>query len=335
MWIMGKFLFVGLAILFWFQNSTSNSAAAPKMAATSPAKGASDTAPGVALTQAVITVHGACDASKEASTCTTTISREQFENLVRALHPGQDLAKNARNNLAKLYGEYMTIETAARKADMEDTAEFHEFMNWMRVLAASEYYRRKLQEKYSTPSQEEIDAYYHEHLAEYETARLARILVPRENRAIPTKDEFDKKAHEVAETTRAEAAKGIDPTAAQRHAYEALGLSGPPPVDVGTLRRKDFSADEATEIFSLKPGEVTKVQTEPKNYIIYKILSRETKSEEDLKKSISGQITEKKFRETMKALVDRAPIDLNEQYFGPPGAADNEPPRSPHTFVAH
>jgi hypothetical protein len=309
-------------------------------AALSPHTDSTGTTGAVASTQPVITVRGVCQKTKGTTApnpgaCTTVIARKQFEDLMEALHPGQDLPSNARSNLAKLYAEYVVIEAATRKAGMEDTAEFREFMNWMRVLAASEYYRRKLQEKVGTPSPDEIHAFYQEHKADYEAVHLLRIVVPRENRVILNPDEFEKKAHETIEAARASLVKGLDPTEVQKNAYQALGLESPPPVDVGTRRRKDFQADEGNEVFSLQSGEISKVQTEPRNYVLYKIASRDTTSESDVTKSISSQLTEHKFREAMRSVLDSASVDLNEKYFGTPTATPSEPPVSPHSIVSH
>lgn len=336
-----RFLITGAIVLLWSQNSAAQLGSTANATPTGPAaKMPADTTTKVAPSQAVITVHGVCNGSKnmtaaDANGCATVITREQFENLEQALHPGAEMPATARNNLAKLYAEYVTIEAATRKAGMEDTAEFREFTNWMRVLAASEYYRRKLQEKLSNPPQEEIDAYYKQHLADYEVAHVARVLVPRENALAPNKDEFDKQALQAANTAQANLAKGLDPKEVQTNVYASLGLHEPPPVDLGKQRRKDFVAEEATEVFSLNSGEISKVQTESKSYVIYKVLSRETPSEENLKSHISAQLTQQKFTETMKALVSGAQVDLNEGYFGPPNAADTEPVRSPHTMVTH
>lgn len=340
MWLLTRLSLAGALTLFFFQNPAKgpdNKSQPP--GASSNTKTSADKPETVAPGKPVITVHGVCDTSNAKAptpdACVTVVTREQFENLEQALHPGSEMPAKARNNLAKLYAEYITIEAATRKTGVEDTAEFREFTNWMRVLAASEYYRRQLQQKYSNPSQQEIDAYYREHLAEYEKVKVLRVLIPRANASAPNADEFDRKAHEAAKAAQANLVTGMDATQVQMNAYLALGLQGPPPVDLGTRRRKDFLGDEASEVFSLKAGEVTQVQTEPKNYVIYKVVSRETTPEEDLQKSISAQITETKFSDTMKALVDKTSVNLNEQYFGPPDASDNEPRISPHAIVTH
>jgi hypothetical protein len=177
--------------------------------------------------------------------------------------------------------------------------------------------------------------YYQQHLAEYETVRLVRVLIPREHSAAPGRPEFDSKAREAASAAREALLKGLDPMEVQKTAYSSLGLSEPPAVDIGKQRRKDFMPEQATEVFSLKPGEITQIRTEPKNYIIYKVLSRETVPEEDLKKTISGQLTELKFKEAMKSLLDSAPADLNGQYFGTPTAQAGETFRGPRTIITH
>lgn len=340
MWLLTQLSLASALTLFFFQNPAKgpDSKSQPPGAAAGTNTSV-DKPETIAPGKPVITVHGVCDSRNGEATspdaCVTVVTREQFENLEQALHPGSEMPARARNNLAKLYAEYITIEAATHKAGMEDTAEFGEFMKWMRVLAASEYYRRKLQEKLASPSQEEIDSYYKQHQQDFEKAHLARVLIPRESGAAANRDEFDRKAHDIANTAQADLAKGTDPMETQKNAYAALGLQMPPPVDLGTRRRKELIAEEAAEVFSLKPGEVTRVQIEPKSYVIYKVLTRETTPPEELTKFIAGVITEQKFRETMDSVIGSARADLNEQYFGPPTAADTEPRHSPHTIVTH
>lgn len=75
--------------------------------------------------------------------------------------------------------------------------------------------------------------------------------------------------------------------------------------------------EESAEIFSLKPGEVSQVETEARNYVIYKLVSKSALPQEEVKSEIVKEIYQRKFKESMKAVIDAAPVDLNEQYFGP------------------
>lgn len=338
MLVATKLILAGAVTFAFLQNADSKSGTGA--GAGSPASANRESTDTLGPQQPVITVHGACAESeknppKGAGGCTTVIAREQFENLIHALHPGQELPAAARNNLAKLYAEYLIVETAARKAGMEDTAEFREFMSWMRVLAASEYYRRKLQERYGNLSPEEVHAFYQEHQADFETVHLLRVVVPRENRLVANQDEFGKKAQEAIRAARVDLLKGMDPAEVQRNTYKILGLESSPLVDLGKRTRKDFMAEEAAAVFSLKPGEITQVLTEASNYVIYKVVNREMIPESDLAKSISTQLTERKFKETMKSVLDAASVDLNEKYFGAPTSAPGTPPVSPHSTGSH
>lgn len=293
----------------------------------------------VGPTQPVITVHGLCEegAGKGANdddSCTEVINREQFETLMEALNPeGQAISPTARQNLAKTYAEFLAVEVAAKKAGMENTPKFQGLIKWVRLRTITDLYRLHLQEKYRNPSPEEIDAYYKQHLAEFERVKLLRILVPRENLSATDNGEYDKKALEAAQTARERATKGEDPAQVQKDTYTALGLNGPPLTDLGKRRRADLVANEAAEIFSLKAGEVSQVEREAKSYVIYKVLGKDALSEEEARAEIAREIYQQKFKDAMKSVIDAAPAELNQQYFGPgissPAASGQSVPTQP------
>ncbi|HEV3038103.1 MAG TPA: peptidylprolyl isomerase [Candidatus Angelobacter sp.] len=291
----------------------------------------------VAATQPVITVRGLCayrnqGKTTDAAGCTSTINREQFEALVNALNPeGVPLPPNGRQNLARSYAEYLAIEAAAKDLGLEDTIQFRELMEWQRLKTITDLYKRKIQEKYRTPSQEEITAYYKEHIPDYESLKLARVLIPREGLPGQDKEAFDKKAHELAIVARQRMMKGEDPAQVQNDAYSALEVSSLSSTDLGNRRRNDLVKDQANELFSLNAGDVSQVEIEARSYVIYKVISKDVKPEDQVKNDISREIYQKKFREAMKAVIDAAaPAEFNDQYFGPAAqAASPGQPGSP------
>lgn len=312
--------------------------------AQTPAKPPEPTAPSanVAATQSVITVRGLCaqpvndkTKSKSAGDCVRTLSREQFDALVSALNPdGFPLPPNGRQNLAKSYAEYLAIAAAAKDFGLEDTAQFRELMEYQRLKTITDLYRRKLQDKYRNPAPEQITAYYKEHLPDYETLKLIRVLVPREGQSGEDKAEFDKKARDVAEHARQRIVNGEDSMKVQVESQAALGLTSLSSTDIGERHRSDFPKEEVTELFSLKPGDVSQIEAEPKNYVIYKLVSKDVKTEEQVKSDITKELYQRNFREAMKAVIDAAPAEFNEQYFGPatPAATPSTPapPRPAH-----
>jgi len=326
MWFLSKIALVGTLIFLMLQNSTqpAGKASSPKgaSAGSQEQKQTVSTSSTVGPTQPVITVHGLCDvgpgkSGEAASSCSKVMTREQFEALAAALNPGgKAISATARRNLAKTYTDYLAVEAAAKKAGMEDTPQFRELMNWARLRTITDFYRHSLEEKFRNSSQDEIDAYFKEHLSDFERVTLARILVPRENPLAADKNEFDKKALEAAKSARERAGKGEEPAQIQKDTYSSLGLGAPPLTDLGKRRRPDFIASEAADVFSLKAGEASQVETEAKNYVIYKVLNKDVLPEAEVKSDISREIYQRKFRDAMKSVIDAAPAELNEQYFG-------------------
>ena len=275
----------------------------------------------VDLTQPVITVHGICDEGPRKSpqsACGRVITRKEFESLMEALNPGgQSISQSGKQNLAQAYVEALAFAEAARKAGTEQSAQFREVMYWLRLRTIADLYRRSLQEEYRSPASEEIDAYYQQHLLSFEKVRLQRILVPRENLSASDKAEFDKRALGAAQGARARATKGDDLELIQREVYAALGLDRPPGTDLGSFRRADLMEKEAAEVFSLQPGEVSQVQTELRSYVIYKVMGKETPTQAQVKAEILRELPLQKYRAALKAVLDSAPAEFNEQYFGP------------------
>ena len=295
-----------------------------------------DSASTVKDTEPVITIRGLCaevagSSGHPGNSCSKQITRKEFERLMQALNPGgQNVSSSGRQNLAQAYVEALAFADAARKAGTEDTEEFREVMFWVRLRTIADLYRRNLQEKYRTPEPEEIDSYYQQHLASFERVHLLRILVPRENFSGGDKNEFDKKALAAAQAARTRAVNGEALEQIQKDVYTGLGLNLPPSTDLGSYQRADFMEKEAADVFSLQPGEVSPLETEIKSYVIYKVASKETMTEAQVKADIVREIAQQKYRDALKAVMDSAHADFNEQYFGPMAPKPPmEPPVSP------
>jgi hypothetical protein len=347
MWLLNVLVVLSGLTFSLLQTSASDQAsshpksqqAAEAQASPVPAMPA-DSASTVGETQAVITVHGLCAegvaSRKPGNSCSKQITRKDFERLMNALNPGgQAVSSNGRQNLAQAYVEALAFEDAARKAGTEDTEEFREVMFWVRLRTIGDLYRRNLQEKYRTPAPEEIDFYYQQHLGSFERVHLLRILVPRKDSSGSDTNEFDKKALTAAQAARTRAMNGEALEQIQKDVYAGLGLDRPPATDLGTYQRADFLEKEAADVFSLQPGEVGSVETEIKSYVIYKVASKETLKEAQVKADIIHEIAQQKYRDALKAVMDSAQADFNEQYFGrmapkPPIEAPIIPRRPAH-----
>lgn len=273
----------------------------------------------IALTEPVLTVRGACpNLGKEAEACNTVVTRQEFDEMMEIVAPGAKTNPGARQNAARTYAELLAFESAARKAGILDSSEFQETLHLLRLRTLADFYRRTLEKQYSAPPQEEIADYYHHEIRRFEEAKLRRIVLPKNNFAAANKEEFEKKALQVADELRERAAKGEDFDQLQREAFAKLAFNGQPPAtDVGNRRRAGLLPEIADEIFALTPGQVSQVEKEPYSFVIYKLEAKRTLPLETVSAEISREISKQKLEEALKIVTGSVHTDLNQKYFGP------------------
>jgi hypothetical protein len=294
----------------------------------SPAKGGESPSPkpqvniAVPLTEAVITMPGLCEPGQaaESAACVTVITQEQFENLQAGLsEAGQALRKDQAKAFAQAYAEFLAYSAAARKAGMEDDPRLREFIRYQQLRIMAGLYKRSLEEKYKSPSAEDIAAYYQQHARDFEEIGLQRLLIPKNNPGAKDQEEYKKKALEIAQAMQERAAKGEDLEDLQKEIYQTLGITiSPPATQIGKRRRASLVPEEADEIFSLRPGDAGKVEIENSSYVIYKVESKRTLPLEQVKEEVSKLVSKEKLDNAMKAVTADAHPELNPKYFPGP-----------------
>ena len=293
--------------------------------------------------EAVITIHGFCPDSpgKNGDSCTTVLTKEQFEKIVAAVNQsGAPMPPVAIRNMAERYVQILAFAGAAEKLGLDKDPKFQELMRVVRLNSLSEAYRRTLEEKYRTPSDADVKAYYDKNVAKFEQVKLGRVFVPRVNPKAPREglEDFAQRAQQVANALRERAAKGEDLDKLQQEAYKTLGLAPPSlNTDAGTKRRGSFAPAVDQEIFALKPGEVSKVEPEPAGFQFYRLQGRETLTLAQAKNEIVAVIHKENLEAANKAVLDPVHADLNDTYFGPKSAGSPlmmPPPRPPQPRIA-
>jgi PPIC-type PPIASE domain len=292
----------------------------------------------VSAGDAVITIHGFCPDTpgKTGDACTTVLTKEQFEKVVGAVNQGgAPMPAVAIRNLADRYVQMLALANAAEKLGLDKDPKFQELMRVVRLNSLAEAYRKAQDEKYRSPSDADVKAYYDKNIARFEQIRLGRIFVPRVNPKAPREglDDFAQRAQQVANNMRERAAKGEDLDKLQQEAYKTLGLNPPSlNTDAGTRRRGSFPPAVEQEIFALKPGEVSKVEPEPAGYQFYKLQGRETLTLAQAKSEIVAVLHKENVDAANKNVLGAIHADLNDTYFGPKSVGNPlviPPPRSP------
>lgn len=305
-----------------------------KGSVTSNTKGFPDSS--VAADDPVITLHGVCanadEARKTDPSCKTVISRHEFEFLVDSINlAGKTVTMGARQNIAKTYAEYLVYQQAAIKAGLDKTDRYAEIMRWVQARMLTDVMRATIVEQYRNPSDNDIAKYYRDHTADFERVHIARVMVPRNvPLAMRTGSAGDKEERllTAANEARARLLRGEEAERVQKDIYNELGIGAPPPTDLGQQGRKDFQAEEVTEVFSLRTGDVSKVEKELAAYVVYKVVDHQTISESDAKNEIARELSRTRIEHANREITDPVKPEYNGNYFGPP-VADPEGPGTP------
>lgn len=305
----------------WLQAQTTPSQLPVQPAAAStreagPAKAALKSS--LPLAEAVITVPGVCDSKiADSTSCVTVITREQFENLLNGLsQAGQPLRPDQTKALAQAYADVLAYAAAARKAGIEDSPQFKEFMNYQHLRVLAGLYRHTLEEKYKSPAPEDISSYYHDHIADFEEVGLRRLMIPKNNPGAKDREEYKIKALQLAHDLRERAAKGEDLDDLEKEAYKTLGLTiAPPGTEIGKRRRSSLVPEEVEEIFSLKPGDASKLETELTSYVVYKVDSKRTLPVDQVKDEIMKLLFKERLNSAFKSITAGVHPELNPKYF--------------------
>ena len=274
----------------------------------------------------------AMDASGKAGSCQTVITKEQFNNMLSGMNiAGQISNPGAMRSFAESYSQILALATEGEKNGVENDPRFHELMRIARVRALADTYRHSLDEKYSNPSQQEIEAYYNENIVKYDSFKVERIIVPSINpsRTPAARAENDKKVQQLASDIRERAARGEETQKLQDEVYKALNLPSAPKTDLGMKRRGTLPAGIEKDLLALKPGEVTKLEMEMSGFNIYKLRSRDTIPIEYVKAEIVRDLHQKNMDGAIKAVTGNIHPELNEQFFGPTGRTGGPILRNP------
>lgn len=274
----------------------------------------------------VLFVYGACSDAGKVSTdgCAVTLSRQEFDNLISTLSPGQRVTPTMRNRLARTYAELLALDAAARELGIDNSPEYHTTMRWLQAKTLADMLRRRLEKESSMVSEAEIAAYYREQLQRFEEVKLSRLVLPKNKFGADDQQKAEQAAQRIAADIRERAAHGEDFPRLQKEAYDMLGFSGlPPATDMGNRRRASLPAGLVEEIFSLQPGEVSKVEDETHSFVIYKVEVKQTLPEEQVKEEITREVAKEKLERSLRAITERVRTELNETYFGE-GEESNE-----------
>ena len=278
--------------------------------------------------QTVITIKGVCGgvmnegAAPAGGACETQITREQFERLVAAVNSNnQPVTSEVRRSLGQGLGELLVWADAAIKAGVDKDPGYQDMMRIVRIRTLRDFYLRKLEEQARNVSPQDLQAYYDQNLSKYQEIKLQRVFIPGSSPGGPGDSTFYERARQIANTLQQRAAAGEDFTVLQKDAYGQLGIAtATPNVDAGTRRPGMTMPDEEKQLFAMQPGQVSKVFTPTSGFVIYKVVSKQALPLDQVKDEVTRELYRSRVEAKIKEINAAAHPELNEEYFGPPGA---------------
>ncbi len=272
----------------------------------------------------LIDVQGICsglgDGTVKQSPCSTQITKTQFDAMLAAAAPTNTMSTSAaQRGFAESYVQLLALADAAEKSGIDKDPQFLELMKIVRVRTMGEAYKHYLENKANNPTQEELEAYYKQNSAKFETIRIERVIVPPAigRRGTNTAADATKKARELADKIHERAVKGEDMTVLQADVYKTMGLPAPPNTDMGTRRHGTLSPALEADLFALKPGEVTKVEIEPAGFTIYRLRTHDFPALETVRAELLHDMQQQYVVGVIKSAQEKVHTSLNQDYFVP------------------
>ena len=309
----------------------------PKSAAAPPSEAA------VPANTPVITIEGLCDDAQptsDALKCRTQISRADFEKLVEAFRPNADM--QTRRMMAQQYAQLLVMAKQGEKLGVDQDPRFQERLKLLRLQTEAQLGDEKLRESATNVSDADIKAYYDNNAGSFQDLTVTRIVVPKANpeaentgaASNPATSSVDPK--QVAENARQQLIKGEDPAKVQAGVLEALKNKNPAPsTQLEHVRRgRALPPSVESQVFALKPGEVSEVITDPMGYMIYRVDKKEQLPLESAKEEIKRTLQKQRMQDEMAKLMNSSKAQLNEAYFGPTEAGPGgvQPQAKPPTL---
>ena len=218
--------------------------------------------------------------------------------------------------------------------------------------------QRNIQEEAAKVPADDVAKYYKEHPEMFEQYNLDRLFVPRTKQGdADAKEDDDKDKDEkltddqkkekeaaekaktdeaeqamtkLADSLRARAAAGEDVTKLQKEAFDAAGMKiESPTVNLPKVRRTGLPPAHAA-VFDLKAGEVSQTISDSGGHYIYKVISKETLTLDQVKDEIHSTLQNQRTKEMMDKVNNSFKVETNEAYFGPGGPAAAPPRRMPN-----
>jgi peptidyl-prolyl cis-trans isomerase C len=328
------------ATMAWSQAANSNATSSPATPTAPSGQAASDSQPGsapapdqVPMDKVVLTIPGVCDnaaANPAPADCKTTMTRAQFEALVKAVAP--NMPPQAHRQLAQRYASAMVMAQEAQKEGLDKGPRYEEMQKLSRMQTLAQLLGESLREKAGQISDSDIEDYYKKNPDNFQEGNFERIFIPITKQPVeskvkptPAQTKLQEKTGKAAMKTEAasiqkRAAASGNFEKLQAEAFTTAGMKSPAPnTKMEKIRKSNLPAEQQS-VFDLKAGEVSPLITDESGYFVYKAGEKKTPPVEEVKEEIKNKLRAQRLQDSMQSVQKMATPTLDETYFAAPPA---------------
>ncbi len=276
----------------------------------------------------VILLMGACQAKPGETVpadCTGGMSKEEFEKLTKALDP--EMPDMQKRTFASRLGQLIVSANEARRRGLDKSPEYQLMQRLVAMQALDNLLRNDVRTKAAAVPDADVQAYYKEHVKDYQTGTFQKIFIPnrigtKEHPAAPEEDKA------FAEKIRERWMAGEDPEKLQKEATERVDPKGiPPKVDLTSIagrpyRRVNLQPDQ--DIFDMAPGSFSPLKSNAIGHYVYKVLTigalgldDKVAGEFTVRDQIKQMLQQQRMRSMAQDISTSSIVKLNDKYFGP------------------
>src|SRR5665213_1649204 len=287
---------------------------APKPAATAAPKPAATPAPVAAAADPIVLTIGA-----------EKITKSQFEQIFAQIVESMPAerraaaqAPQAKRQLAEQLAELKALAQEARREKIDQTPEAKAQLAMRSDQLVAGLLFQKIS-KDTKPTTADLEAYYNEHKADYDTVTARHILIRMAGSAVPLKegekDLSDDEALAKAKDIRAKLVAGADFAELAKADSDDAG-SGANGGALGDFTRGRMVPQFEEVAFALKVNEISEPVKTQFGYHIIQVTKHDTKSLDDAKAEITEKIGPEMAQKGVDAIKSKTTITFDQNYFG-------------------
>lgn len=255
------------------------------------------------------------------------LTAQEFRDLVpppyQELEPGPD-----KRRFAEQFADLKLMAAEAQRRGYADNPAVQQQMELQRDQVLARWLVNQLNENVS---EEELRQYYEQHKDDYAQIKARHVLIRGEGSPVPNpegaKELTDAEARAKAEEVRKRIVGGED-FAEVAKAESVDTISAQQGGDLGWFGKGRMVPEFEQAAMSLKEGEISQPVKTPFGYHVIQVQERKAPTFEELKDSLRSQIAPQKLEELTERLHKEQPVEISEEFFGPPLA--EQPGAAPH-----